>query len=138
MAAMAAIAVATAAATAVAMVVAIAVATAVAMVAMAVAAVVVGAVVVVTSRLLSSRLRPRLRFPRSNVEQHGPLGRTIAAGHECSPCSTGPPVATTRDRTASPVRSFFLRDALSRCGRSWTLLDLPLTRTLGASMAHGV
>src|SRR5262245_9793766 len=112
MAATAAIAVVTAA-TAVAMV-AIAVATAVAMVAMAVAAVVVDAVVVVTSRLLRSRLRCRLRFPRSNFEQHGPLGRTIAAGHWCSPCSTGPSVATTRDRTASPVRSFFLRDGFFR------------------------
>ena len=51
-----------------------------AMVAMA-AAMVVDAAMVVTSRLLRSRLRCRLRFPRSNFEQHGPLGRTIAAGH---------------------------------------------------------
>src|SRR5262245_18630944 len=112
MAAMAAMAAPVAmAATAVAMV-ATAVATDAATAAMAAAAVVVDAVVVVTSRLLRSRLRPRLRFPRSNVEQHGPLGRTIAAGHGCSPCSTGPSVATTRDRTASPVRSFFLRGGL--------------------------
>ena len=106
--------VATVAATLVATADAISVAMAVAMVAAMAApavvadAVVVDAVAVVVTRLLRSRLRCRLRLPRSNLEQHSPFGQTFVAGIGCSPCSILHAAETTErsDCVASPIFLF--------------------------------
>ena len=81
--------------------------------------VVVDAAVVVVTWLLRSRLRCRLRLPRSNFEQHGPLGPEVCCSDRLLPCSVILAVKKSRDRTASPVRSFFLRPVLcDLCQRS--------------------
>jgi len=110
---------------------------AVAMVAaMAIAAMAVdAAAVVVTSRLLRSRLRCRLRFPRSNFERHGPFGQKFAARCGCSPCSAGPAVKKIErsDCVASPIFLFARRDLSG--SQDGTFLVLPLTRPRSCGVA---
>jgi len=98
------------AATAVAMVAIIAIVATAAAPATAMAAAAVAADTLLPPR---SRLRCRLKHPRSKFEQTGPR-RALLTPFGCSPCSAKPRLANLRDRASSGVRSFFLRSSRSR------------------------
>ena len=98
----------------------------------AMAAAMAAAAVVVTCKLLRSRLRPRLRFPRSSFEQSALWGRSCRR-LGAPPVSDIRAVSESRDRASSGARSFFLRRPRLANGLCRNYLSHDPTNRHGAS-----